>query len=291
MEFSIIVPTRDRPGALLDCLKAMEQLDFSRGAFEIIFVDDGSLSLLSPIVESFRDSLQLRFFRQANAGPAAARNFGARQALGNYFVFTDDDCWPASDWLKSLSVRINLSPGSAIGGRRSNALDNNIFSEASETISEVACAYFNASSDQAGFISTSNLSIPADRFWEIGGFDESFRTAEDRDFGQRWKEYGYPIIYAPEVVVYHSHSLTFATLLKRYFNIGRGARQFVHASSKRGQPGLRPDLFFYKELLCYPLSKRAGWNPVLLSGLIGLAQAANATGYLWETVKDLISDA
>jgi len=135
------------------------------------------------------------------------------------------------------------------------------------------------------------LSLPADRFWEIGGFDESFRTAEDRDLGQRWRERGYSVLYAPEVVVYHAHSLTFATLWKRYFNIGRGARQFVNAGSTRGQPRPHSDLFFYKELLCYPLSRRKNWKAVLLSGLIGLALTANTMGYLWETVKDSISNA
>jgi len=291
IEFSIIIPTWNRPDLLTGCLQALKKLDYPRDAFEIIIVDDGGSFPLSPVVEPFCDRLLLRFFRQANAGPAAARNFGARQAIGNYLVFTDDDCRPASDWLKSLAVRINSSPGSAISGRRLNVLDNNIFSMASETITEVVCAYFNDPSGQAGFVSTSNLSLPVDRFWEIGGFDESFRTAEDRDLGQRWRERGYSVLYSPEVVVYHAHSLTFATLWKRYFNIGRGARQFVNAGSTRGQPRPHPDLFFYKELLCYPLSRRKNWKAVLLSGLIGFAQTANTMGYLWETVKDSISNA
>jgi GT2 family glycosyltransferase len=290
IEFSIIVPTLNRPDLLKGCLRSLEQLDYSRDAFEIIIVDDGSSLPLNPVVEAFYDRMPLRLFRQANAGPAAARNFGAGQARGNYLVFTDDDCRPASDWLKSLSIRVNSSPGGAISGRRMNALDNNLFSEASETITEVVYAHFNYPSNQAGFVSTSNLSMPADRFWEIGGFDKSFRTAEDRDFGQRWKEQGYPVIYAPEVVVYHAHSLTLATLWKRYFNIGRGARQFVYAGSTRGQPRPHPDLIFYKKLLCYPLSKWKNWKGVLLSGLIGFVQAANITGYLWESVKDSISN-
>lgn len=291
VEFSIIIPTWNRPDLLTGCLRALEQLEYPKGAFEIILVDDGSSSPLNPVVRPYCNRLPLRFFRQANAGPAAARNFGARQARGNYLVFTDDDCRPASGWLKSLAARINSSPGSAISGRRLNTLGNNIFSLASETITEVVCSYFNDSFGQAGFVSTSNLSIPADRFREIGGFDESFRTAEDRDLGQRLREQGYPVIYAPEVVVYHAHSLTFASLWKRYFNIGRGARQFAYAGFTRGQPKPHPDLFFYKKLLCYPLSKRKNWEAVFLSGLIGLAQVANTTGYLWETVKDSISNA
>jgi len=291
VEFSIIIPTLNRPDLLKGCLRSLEQLDYPRDGFEIIIVDDGSLLPLNPVVEAFYGRMPLRLFRQANAGPAAARNFGARQANGNYLVFTDDDCRPASDWLKSLSIRVNSSPGSAISGRRLNALDNNLFSEASETVTEVACAHFNHPSNQAGFVSTSNLSIPVNRFWGVGGFDESFRTAEDRDFGQRWKEQGYPVIYAPEVTVYHVNSMTLTALWKRHLNIGRGARQFVQAGSTRGQPRPHPDLIFYRKLLCYPLSKKKNWKGVLLSGLIGLVQVANITGYLWESVKDSISNA
>jgi glycosyltransferase involved in cell wall biosynthesis len=290
IEFSIIIPAWNRPDLLAGCLQALDNMVYPRDAFEIIIVDDGSSFTLSSVVESFCDCLPLRFFRQANAGPAAARNHGARQARGKYLVFTDDDCRPTADWLQSLSSRMKSSPESAISGQRLNALDNNIFSMASECITEVVCAYFNDPSGQAGFVSTSNLSLPADRFWEIGGFEESFRTAEDRDLGQRWRERGYSVLYAPEVVVYHLHSLTFATLWKRYFNIGRGARQFANSGATRGQPRPHPDLSFYKALLCYPLSRRKNRNAVLLSGLIGLAQVANIMGYLRETIKDSLSN-
>ena len=39
---------------------------------------------------------------QTNAGPAAARNPGARAAAGDILLFTDADCVPASDWVERM---------------------------------------------------------------------------------------------------------------------------------------------------------------------------------------------
>ena len=40
--------------------------------------------------------------RQSNAGPASARNTGARLASGEILVYTDADCVPKPDWLSQL---------------------------------------------------------------------------------------------------------------------------------------------------------------------------------------------
>ena len=288
-QFSIIIPAWNRPDLLAGCLQALEKLKYPKDEFEIIIIDDGSLCPLSNVLQRFNDALPLRLYRQSNLGPAAARNLGAHHASGEYLVFTDDDCRPTSDWLNLLSVRVKKSPNSAISGRRVNICVNNVFSIASEIIAEVACAHFNGSSGNAGFISTSNLSLPARRFKEIGGFDESFRTAEDRDLGQRWRERGYFIYYAPEIVVYHANSLSLTKLWKRYFKIGQGARQFADAGSLRGQRRPLPDLNFYIELLCYPFFKKRQ-KAFILSGLIGVAQTANAMGYFGSAIKKNKSD-
>lgn len=290
IKFSIIVPTWNRPELLMGCLKAFEQLEYPRNGFEIIVVDDGSSVPLRPVVHHFSSKIPLRFFRQSNAGPAAARNLGAEKANEPYFVFTDDDCRPSSDLLLALSARFAESQNIAISGRRLTVFDNNIFSVASEAITEIACTHFNGDGERAQFVSTSNLAVPAKLFRDIGGFDESFKTAEDRDLGRRLRERDYTVHYAPEAIVYHAHSLTLATLLKRYFQIGKGARRYAHAKSVRGQSITRPDLLFYKKLIYSPISKRKDWAGALLSVLIALAQAANALGYLCETAKKPIAN-
>ncbi len=65
-------------------------------ALEIIFVNDGSDDRTEEIIN--RLPLDIRYFKQDNAGPAAARNRGIRDASGDYIAFLDvDDLWPENN--------------------------------------------------------------------------------------------------------------------------------------------------------------------------------------------------
>ncbi|HLH42987.1 MAG TPA: glycosyltransferase family A protein [Bryobacteraceae bacterium] len=59
---------------------------------EIVVVDDGSSDDTAAVAERY--GAKVRVLRQANAGPAAARNRGARAAAGEWLAFLDsDDAW------------------------------------------------------------------------------------------------------------------------------------------------------------------------------------------------------
>lgn len=59
---------------------------------EIIVVNDGSKEDVSRLCDKYGD--KIKYIYQENAGPAAARNNGIRQAIGDYIAFEDaDDVW------------------------------------------------------------------------------------------------------------------------------------------------------------------------------------------------------
>ncbi len=59
---------------------------------EIIVVDDGSSDATGQIAASFGSSI--RFLKQVNQGPSAARNLGTQASTGNWIAFLDaDDLW------------------------------------------------------------------------------------------------------------------------------------------------------------------------------------------------------
>ena len=103
--FSIIIPTYNRPRQLHECLKSIERLEFPKKRFEVIVVDDGSKRSLRKLIRSFDNHFSAKLIQQSNAGPAAARNSGAAHAMGDFVVFTDDDCLTVPHWLSKLEKR------------------------------------------------------------------------------------------------------------------------------------------------------------------------------------------
>src|SRR5438105_662716 len=94
---SIVIPTHSRPVELVTCCQALCQQDYPRDRWEVIIVDDGSPQPLDDLLAPFREPLKLTLIRQAQCGPAMARNQGASYASGQYIAFTDDDCLPAKN--------------------------------------------------------------------------------------------------------------------------------------------------------------------------------------------------
>jgi glycosyltransferase involved in cell wall biosynthesis len=286
--FSIIIPTYERPAQLLTCLQSLARLEYPPDQFEVIVVNDGGNSYaLSGIVEQFRGQMDVRLFTQKNTGPAGARNYGTAHARGKFLAFTDDDCAPDHAWLRALASYFTQTPNRLVGGRTLNALSHNPYAETSQLIIEVVYSHFNADPDAARFFASNNFALPAARFNELNGFDESFRTSEDREFCDRWLACGLYMTYAPEAVIYHAHHLGPRSLWRQHFSYGRGALRFHSAREARGQGRFKPDLSFYLKLLRASASRAGRMRAAQLIALLGWSQLANAAGFFYESCTHL----
>lgn len=253
----------------------------------MIVVDDGSNALLQPVVACFFDMLDGTLLTQTNAGPAAARNTGAERAKGEFLVFIDDDCTPFPDWLQKLAKRFAETPDHAIGGQTLNALYEDPYSSASQNLINAGYAYYNPIPSQASFFASNNLTVPAAHFHSIGGFDITFKTSEDRDFCDRWRHHGFQMTYAPEILIYHCHPLSFRAFWRRHFNYGRGAYRYHQARARRGTGRLRPDLRFYMHLISNPFMQKQGKRAVWVTMLLLMSQIGNAMGFLREGLSQI----
>jgi GT2 family glycosyltransferase len=280
--FSIIIPTYERPVELVDCLEALAHLQFPRDAFEVIVVDDGSASPPEGLVRRFRDRLDISLVIAAHAGPAAARNRGAEGAAGKFFAFTDDDCRPAPDWLHALAARCTAVPDHIVGGRTVNALPGNPYAATSQLILDVVYGHYNADGAAARFFASNNLTLPADRFRAIGGYNPNFTTSEDRELCDRWLQHGYGLTYAPEAVVYHAHPLSLRRFWWQHFGYGRGAWRFHNIRAQRGFGRFEPDWVFYKRLGVAPFAKVHGPRMAIIAALLLMSQVANGAGFFYE---------
>ncbi len=289
--FSIIIPTCDRPSQLAACLESIVHQTYPALQFEVIVIDDGSKTPIAPVVSSFRDRLDLILLTQQNRGPASARNAGVAKARCRYLAFTDDDCIFAPDWLQKLEERFDSSPDFMIGGRTINGITDNVYSTASQDLINYLYEYYNADKNNAHFLTSNNIAVPAETFRTLGGFDPGYPSVggEDRDLCDRWRLCGYGTIYAPEVVVYHRHHLNPRTFLKQHFCYGRGASRFHQGRSIRSAKSLRLEpLSFYTNLMLYPFLKGKSRRPFFVTALMILSQVSNAGGFFWDMPNQTI---
>jgi GT2 family glycosyltransferase len=289
LDFSIIIPTYNRPQRLETCLDSITQLNYHGDLFETIVVDDGSTQPLDAIVAPYLDRIAITLIRQPNSGPATARNTGANVAKGTYLAFTDDDCALEPNWLLTLKHRFATAPTNLLGGRTVNALSDNLYSTASQLLIDYLYQYHNAESSPAQFFASNNFAVARELFNKVGQFDVTFplAAAEDREFCDRWLHLGYALSYLPESIVYHAHELSFAKFWRQHANYGSGAFHYHQIRLRRGQQQVKSQKidFFYSKLLLYPFWTTAEHPKLLLTGLLFISQLAHTIGFF----KQLLS--
>jgi GT2 family glycosyltransferase len=280
---SIVIPTFNRPRILEKCLDSIAKLEYPVDRFEVIVVNDGG----SVVALQNDAKIQVTILSQPNSGPGAARNTGARAARGKFIAFVDDDCVVPRDWLSNLTEAVAASPGAMIGGRTVNVLTSNTFSATSQSIVDYVCGYYNGATGRPRFFASNNFTVPADLFRSIGGFDERFRAAEDRDFCLRWNAAGLPAVYADSVVVMHAHELGVRSLHSQHFWYGRGAYRYWKRAARSGVRFRIEPLSFYSRLLAAPFKSHSASAP-LVAALTLTAQVANAMGFFYEMGRSLL---
>ncbi|MFM7250815.1 MAG: glycosyltransferase [Planctomycetaceae bacterium] len=96
---SIVIPSRDRPAELRECLRSVLAQKTDRRA-EIIVVDNHPASgLTPPVVAEFPD---VRLVAETRGGSAYARNRGLLACRGSITVFVDDDVVVPDGWLEKM---------------------------------------------------------------------------------------------------------------------------------------------------------------------------------------------
>lgn len=269
-------------------MQALARLNYPRDRFEAIVVDDGSESPPEPVVGSYQGQIDVKLLSQHHAGPAAARNTGAARAKGDFLAFTDDDCAPDPGWLQALAAHFAAVPDHLIGGRTLNALPDNPYSTASQSLISYLYSYYDSNPNDARFFASNNLAVATASFHAIGGFDTTYTLAasEDREFCDRWRYYGYHMSYAPAAMVYHAHALTLRSYWRQHFNYGCGAAQFHAARALRDRQGIKLEPpSFYINLLYYPFTQGIGWRAPLQSLLLLISQIAHTLGYFRERAR------
>jgi len=158
---------------------------------EIIVVDDGSTDDIEAVVAQL--PVDVRFFRQENAGAAAARNRGIKDASGDFIAFLDvDDLWPEGNLLMLAEVLLNDPALDAVHGR-AQLLVHNAEHNGYDMVGNPGEAF--------RFYIGAGL-YRRNAFTRVGLFDTELRFAEDTDWFNRASACALAIAH-PEAVTLH----------------------------------------------------------------------------------------
>jgi len=230
MDLSLIICTRDRCEQLARCLHSLRALAFER-PWELIVVDNGSTDGTSAVVKEFIDNSGLKavYLFEPNRGKSTALNTALRTAQGRILAFTDDDCYPAPDFLARVWSAFADAALGYISGRilLHDPADYPIAINDSTTALTFAARSFI----YAGAVGGGNMAFRREVLVQIGGFDPSFgpgapfNAAEDVEVAARASAIGWKGEYRPEVIVSHHHGRkeSDAARMWKAYGIGAGA--------------------------------------------------------------------
>jgi mycofactocin glycosyltransferase len=199
---TIVIPVRDRPRELAECLASLDALRYPRDLLDVVVVDDGSAG--PPAVPEGVRLLRL----PSSIGPAGARNAGARVARGDVLAFLDSDCVAEPGWLEGLLPELADPEVAAAGGRIRAAFERSWLERYEAVRSPLDLGGARAAAGPGRpvpYLVTANLAVRRADFEAAGGFDERLRWGEDVDLCWRLHGAGRRLVYQPAGEVRHRH--------------------------------------------------------------------------------------
>jgi len=221
VKISLIIPVFNRPeetGELLQSLSLQTDQDF-----EVIIVEDGSTLSSEPVVEKYRDLLDISYFFKENSGPGPSRNFACEKASGSYVIFLDSDCVLPEGYVQIVRETLERNFTDAFGGPDQAHKD---FTNFQKAINFSMTSFLTTGGIRGGnekmekFHPRSfNMGFSKEVFDLTGGFS-TMRFGEDVDLSIRILEKGFTTQLIRDAYVYHKRRTNLRLFFKQVYNSG-----------------------------------------------------------------------
>jgi len=199
---SVVIVCYNRPKQARRTVESL--LENGNAPFEVILVDDGSKSPIR-IDFPFPNLRLIRFEKEV--GLSNARNYGLKEARGDYIAFIDDDTVVSENWLEEVEKGINAG-ADIIGGPLKPLFNSKPPEWWSEEHFGALAGVGNA---QAQEIWGANMVFRREVFEKVGFFNPELGrkngklfTYEDRDLIVRAEESSFKPLFVNGAEVFHS---------------------------------------------------------------------------------------
>jgi len=228
IEVSIIICTRNRASRLSATLDALRALR-TEHTYEIIWIDNTSTDDTARVLRtSLSTNPRTKYAVCPQIGLGAGRDFGWRMSRGRIVAFTDDDCYPAPDYIDALLAAFSDHPDAGVIGG-SILLHNLKHARVTIDEGETTRKYRKYSYVRPGVLQGANIAFRREALVAINGMDPDLGAGtpfpcEDIDAIVAVLWAGFDGYFDPRPIVRHDHGRTDAeipTLLSSY-DRGRG---------------------------------------------------------------------
>ena len=221
MDLSFIIPVFNRPAEIEELLDSLSQQ--TRKVFEVVVVEDGSTLSSEPVVDTYKDRLNISYFFKPNSGPGLSRNYGSERALGSYFIFLDSDCVLPVDYLQTVEDALQANFSDAFGGPdRAHAYFTNFQKAINFSMTSfLTTGGIRGGNEKMGKFHPRSFNMGFSRkVFERTGAYSSMRFGEDVDLSIRILEEGFQTQLIREAYVFHKRRTTLRQFFKQVYNSG-----------------------------------------------------------------------
>ena len=208
---SLVIPAHNEEEVLERCLASAVPLMADNQVAEILVVDDASTDRTAEIIRSFP---QVTYVSGDGGGAGSARNLGFARAQHPLIWFVDADCVIEPDALSFLRPHMDDPEVGGVSGSYGNM---NEHAWLSSVIHEEIVQRHLRMDVEVNFLATFNVLYRRDILELVGGFDSTFRKAQDAELSYRVRAAGYKLHFELRSRVRHFHEDS----LLRYLQVQR----------------------------------------------------------------------
>jgi len=204
---SVVIPVYQSPPFIVHTLNSVLAQTFSN--YEIIVVNDGSpdTELLEQFLKPYLP--RIRYIKQDNLGPSAARNAAIREARGEFVAFLDsDDLW-LPHHLHTQVELLQSNPSLSLVYSNTLMVEEDIpIGKGFQSDGQKRVVTIETLLTEECTIGTSTVVASRRAILETGLFDITLRRCEDFDLWVRMVHRGFRIDYDPGVQTYYRRNRT-----------------------------------------------------------------------------------
>lgn len=240
MKVSIIIPTYNGLALTKKCLESLKKNTPELYLGDVVVVDNGSTD---GTVEYLASLSRIKpIFNRKNLDFAKACNQGAKKAIGDIFVFLNNDTEVQKGWLEPLLETLREKNVAVVGSKM--VFPNGLIQHAGIVISKkyipqhiywgkkANLPYVNKKREFQA-VTAACMAVKKEVFKRVGGFDEGYINGlEDVDLCLKAKGLGYKVYYYPESVVVHHEGMS----QDRFKEVGHNEKIFLEKWKDKIEP-------------------------------------------------------